>query len=217
MEIEISKVELFEMIKRQLSNLFVFSEDEAPLLGLSVEAALGQCATCFEGSSNKYYRKGDVVYFNPFHSGQYSIFLYYLSRQVFLASKGSNTLSDRIYYLNKCLNGLDLYYEVEMPSVFFLDHPVGSVMGRAVYGERFSFSQNCTVGNNKGIFPVFGKNVAMKSGAKVLGKCVVGDNVIFSANSYVKDTDIPGGSIVFGSSPDLVIKRASEDYFVRKG
>lgn len=217
MELEIAKGELFELVKRQLSNLFIFREDESSLLVKAVESALEQCATCFAGSSNKYYRRDGEVYFNPFHSGQYSIFLYFLSRQVFLSSKGNNTLSDRIYYLNKCLNGLDLYYEVEMPSVFFLDHPVGSVMGRAVYGERFSFSQNCTVGNNKGIFPVFGQNVAMKSGAKVLGKCAVGDNVIFSANSYVKDADIPDCSIVFGSSPNLVIKRASEDYFIRKG
>lgn len=52
------------------------------------------------------------------------------------------------------MNGCDLYHEVNLPHYFTLDHPVGSVMGRAEYGEGFSFGQNCTVGNNKGIYPV---------------------------------------------------------------
>jgi serine O-acetyltransferase len=111
------------------------------------------------------------------------------------------------------LNHLDLFYEVNLPKVFFLDHPVCSVIGRAVYGELFSFSQNCTVGNNKGVYPTIGRNVRMASGSKVLGDCRIGDNVIISANAYVKDTDIPSCSLVFGSSPNLVLKSRSESYF----
>ena len=79
-----------------------------------------------------------------------------------------------------------------------LDHPVGSVLGRAQYGEFFSFSQNCTVGNNKGIYPVIGKNVGMLSGSKILGKCEIGDNVIVAANTYIKDQSVPPYSLVFG-------------------
>ena len=98
-----------------------------------------------------------------------------------------------------------------MPDVFHLDHPVGSVLGRAAYQNGFTFSQNCTVGNNKGVFPIFGRNVRLFSGAKVLGSCVVGDDVDFAANSYVKDVDIPSGSIVFGESPNIVIKKKSNE------
>lgn len=36
--------------------------------------------------------------------------------------------------------------------------------------------------------------------------------MIISANTYIKDTDIPSGSIVFGQSPNLVIKTGREDY-----
>ena len=100
-----------------------------------------------------------------------------------------------------------------MPSIFFLDHPVGSVLGRAKYSERFSFSQNCTVGNNKGIYPTFGQNVKMMAGSKVLGNSRIGNNVIISANSYIKDFDIPSYSLVFGISPNLVIKIKDEEYF----
>ena len=104
------------------------------------------------------------------------------------------------------LHSADLYYEVELPQVFRLDHPVGSVMGRAKYGNNFFFCQGCTVGNNKGVYPVIGENVSMLSGSKILGKCDIGDNVTLSANSYVKDTDVPANTVVFGSSPKLIFK-----------
>ena len=168
MIIEISKMKLVELVKRQLTTLFLFDEiREDELLSEAINLSLERCEFCFSRCNNKYYKKKEEVYFNPFHSGQYSIFLYFLSHQVYLLTNEPNSLSDRIYYLNKCLNCFDLYYEVKMPKVFFLDHPVGSVLGRACYGERFSFSQNCTVGNNKGSYPTFGENVKMMSGSKI--------------------------------------------------
>lgn len=90
-----------------------------------------------------------------------------------------------------------------------LDHPVGSVLGRAKYGDYFEFSQNCTVGNNKGVYPTIGNHVRMKSGAKIVGDCNIGNNVILAANTYVKDTNIEDNSVVFGSSPNLIIKPIS--------
>lgn len=214
MKLELSKEDLTALIIKQLSALFIFRKNiEFTTLTDSITTALECCEYCFTHTPNKYYRKEGEVYFNPFHSGQYSIFLYFLARAVFDMEKEKSTLPDRIYYLNKCLNGLDLYYEVNMPKIFFLDHPVGSVLGRAVYGERFSFGQNCTVGNNKGAYPTLGNNVSMMSGAKIVGNCVIGDNVIMSANTYIKDRDIPASSMVFGSSPNITIKQNPKEYF----
>ncbi|MEI3307782.1 MAG: hypothetical protein V8R48_02790 [Eggerthella lenta] len=36
--------------------------------------------------------------------------------------------------------------------------------------------------------------------------------MIIGANAYVKDTDIPSGSIVFGQSPNLILKEGKLDY-----
>ena len=85
-------------------------------------------------------------------------------------------------------------------------------MGRAEYSDFFSFSQGCTVGNNKGIYPTFGTSVFMLSNSKVIGDCVIGDNVIISAGTYIKDASIPSNSLVFGESPNLIIKENREDY-----
>lgn len=163
---------------------------------------------CFAPNPNKYYKRNGEVYFNPYHSGQYCIMLYMLARDIFLG--GYPMLADRIYYLNKTLNGCDLFYEIELPEYFTLDHPVGSVMGRAKYSNGFSFSQCCTVGNNRGIYPVLGKNVRMYAFSSIIGNCKVGDNVIIGANSGIKDIDIPDNTIVFGQTPNNIFKSINQ-------
>ena len=52
--------------------------------------------------------------------------------------------------------------------------------------------------------------MCLNSGVKVLGNCHIGDNVIIAANAYVKDRDIPSGSIVFGQDRALVVKTGCE-------
>jgi serine O-acetyltransferase len=206
MRLGIARREIDCLVAKQLDNLFMLRKAERALLKRAIAGALERAEYCFARTDNKYYRKDGAPYFNPFHSGQYCIFLYFLSRELVAKDGPESLLADRVYYLNKALNGLDLYHAVEMPRVFMLDHPVGSVLGRARYGEFFSFTQNCTVGNNHDLYPTFGRNVSLMSGAKVAGRCIVGDDVIIAANAFVKDTDIPPRSIVFGSSPNLVIK-----------
>jgi serine O-acetyltransferase len=204
--LSIEKQELIQLVVRQLTNMFMFKESELPILLHSIERALEKCRACFAPNPNKYFRQDGAIYFNPFHSGQYSIFLYYLSNDVWRENPRCALLADRIYCLNKALHGCDFFYEVELPAIFSLDHPVGSVMGRASYGDYFRFCQNCTVGNNKGLFPRLGQNVTMLAGSTVLGACSVGDDVIVSAGTFIKDTDIPAHTLVFGTSPNLVIK-----------
>tara|TARA_R100000935_G_scaffold19518_1_gene37499 strand:+ start:10832 stop:11464 length:633 start_codon:yes stop_codon:yes gene_type:complete len=207
MRISPSLDDLTKLIKHQLNNLFFLNESESITLDYCLPSALKLTENCFQYSKNKYYKSNGNVFFSIYHSGQYCIFLYFLARQIFIDYPEERTLADKLYYLNKTLNGLDLYYEVNMPAVFHLDHPVGSVIGRATYGDGFTFSQLCTVGNNKGVFPVIGENVLMLSGSKILGNSYIGKHTIISANTYIKDQDVPDNSIVFGSSPNLTIKK----------
>ena len=99
-----------------------------------------------------------------------------------------------------------MFYQIELPEYFSLDHPVGTVIGRGIYSNGFEFSQNCTVGNNKGVYPHLGKNFCMCANTTILGNCHVGDNVTLGAGALVKDQDIPSNSLVFGQSPNLIIK-----------
>lgn len=206
MEIHPSATMLRELISHQIRNLFLLEAEEQQVLLELLPGALSKTEFCFSFSANKYYRRDGKVFFSIYHSGQYCIFLYYLARQIFIERPEQRTLADKVYFLNKTLNGIDLYYEVQMPKVFHLDHPLGTVLGRASYADGFTFSQHCTVGNNRGVFPVIGENVTMYSGSKILGRSRIGANVEIAANTMIKDTDIPADSIVFGASPHLVIK-----------
>jgi serine O-acetyltransferase len=206
MKIPIGESSLFNLVSNQVQNLFMAETSELVAIKNAFPEALKRSSHCFSASTSKYYWDNHELIFNPYHSGQYTIFLYFLANQLWRVSPNVNQIANKIYYLNKTLNGLDIYYEIETPSIFFLDHPVGSVLGRAKYGEGFSFSQNCTVGNNHGIYPTIGKNVTMHLGSKILGKCQIGDNAVISANSYIIDQDVPEGALVFGVSPNLVFK-----------
>jgi serine O-acetyltransferase len=206
MRMSVNRAELATLVAKQIETLFLLWPGEREHLDHAIDATLARAEHCFAETDNKYYRKDDDVFFNPFHSGQYTIFLYFLSREIAHAEGADSLLADRVYYLNKALNGLDLYHQVRMPDVFMLDHPVGSVLGRADYGEYFRFSQGCTVGNNRGIYPVIGRRVTLLSGATIVGASRIGDDVIVAANTFIKDTDVPDAALVFGASPDLTIK-----------
>ena len=93
------------------------------------------------------------------------------------------------------LNGVGLFYAIELPEHWNCEHPLGSVMGRVQYGDYFFFYQGWAIVGNHTNYPVLGDYVTMYLNSKVLGKSHIENNVIIGANAYVKDTDIPDNSI----------------------
>ncbi|SMC39372.1 transferase [Sporomusa malonica] len=208
MILELSKTEISQLIHGQLSNILGMSSEISNYLDITLE----RTHKCFEKTKNKYYRNPDgEVYFNPYHSGQYSIFLYYLANTIF-RNGGDSTLASKIYYLNKILNSVDWYYEIELPEVFGVEHPLGAVLGRAKYSNGFFVYQGCTVGGNKGKYPIMGKNVILYANSTVIGESTIGTNVAISTGTIVKDENIPDFCLVFGQTPNLVIKKKEPEY-----
>lgn len=211
LQLVIPRTQILENLFRQINSFFSCSDEESHVIDKYLDRALERAEKCFQGIDNKYWRISlDEVKFNPFHSVQYMTFLYFLANELY-CNGCSSMLSDKLYYLNKTMNGLDMYYAIELPDVWSAEHPVGSVLGRAKYGDGFFFYQGCTVGGNKGkdgvlYYPVIGRNVRMYANSSIIGRSHVGDNVILGAGALVKDEDIPSNSIVFGQSPNLIIK-----------
>ena len=205
MRVNIGAQALAALVARQIDALFVLEPGERGVLDTAVGEALERTEHCFSRIRNKYYSRDGEVFFNAYHSAQYGIFLYFVARAVY-ERHGGTALADKAYYLNKSLNAYDLFYEVRMPAAFYCDHPVGSVLGRARYGECFAFNQNCLVGNSLDRYPTLGDHVMMLSGAKIVGASTIGHHCVLSANAYVKDEDVPPYSMVFGASPGLVVK-----------
>lgn len=200
-----------KLLHHQINNLYMggVSGKDKEILVTAYYVAMEKINLSFSHVKNKYYRDNDESVFNPLHVAQWTRFLYEMAHVIYYShreAEGALDLCDKIYGISKMFSSADIFYGVKMPNIWFFDHPQGSVMGRAQYADYFTFSQGCTVGNNKGKFPVLGKHVSMLSNSKVLGNCNIGDHVIFAANTYVIDTDIPSYSIVFGASPDITIK-----------
>ena len=185
---------------------FPLEENEKLLLTDTIHSVIQKSYFCFQNIDNKYFQNRK---FSPFHSGQWTIFLYFFSHRI---SSTNKILADKIYYLNKIMNGLDIYHEVCLPDIFYLEHPLGSIFCRAQYGNFFTAMQGCTIGGNKNRltgeihYPILGTHVTMLSNSKIIGNSKIGNHVTIAANAYVKDMNIPDNATVFGSYPDITIK-----------
>ena len=121
-----------------------------------------------------------------------------------------------VYYLNKIMHGVDWYHQIELPVHFLAKHPMGSVLGRAKYGDYFFVYQGTTVdGNRKNgklYYPQIGNNVIMYANSSVIGDSIIGNNVVISAEATIMNEIIPDNSLVFGKSPNLIIKTKDVDH-----
>lgn len=202
-----------QILFKQIHSNFFLEEEDIEIVEKYMPMVLERLERNFEKNTNKYYscidKNGEKhTYFDPLHTCQWLVFLYYFANTVFKEEKSQEAreFCDKLYAISKMMSGADIYYEVELPDVFCCDHPVGAVIGRGKIGENFAFIQGCTIGNNRGIYPVIGNNVTMYSNSKIVGNCKIGDNVVVSANVYIKDQDVPENVVVYGTSPNLVFK-----------
>ena len=181
-----------------------------------VEPALLRAETCFAASALHGYRTAeDVTQFDPAQSDQYATFVWFCSNEAWQA--GDLELAAELFLLNKGLNGIVCMWDTALPRVFLWIHCVGTMLGKADYGERFVAYQNVTVGTDRGARPAFREGTILFAGAKVVGGARIGARSLVSLNAVVIDEAIPPNSIVAGSSPQLVVKARRRwlyaDYF----
>ena len=162
--------------------------------------------------------------FSICNTNAYAGFLYHLSHSIGMRGGLEDVaLADKIYYLNKIMNGVEWYWNIELPEHFLCEHPVGSVLGRAEYGDYLCVYQGVTIGANfvkeTCIYPVLGNFVTLYANATVLGSSRIGNHVVVAANAFVMNEAIPDNCVVFGSSPALTVRKYSEkemrDKFIR--
>ena len=138
--------------------------------------------------------------FDHLHSSQYCTYLYYLSNTIW-KNTGDYDIAARLFMLNKLLNSIDLFFEIEMPKVFYIGHSIGIVLSKATYGEFLVLYQHTTVGRNHGVYPVIGDGVVLYPNSSIIGRCNIGDGTLVSLGTQVLNHDTPGNCIVFESAP----------------
>ena len=106
-----------------------------------------------------------------------------------------------LYKLVQILTGIELPCEVPVGKNFVIDHFGGIVIsGYARFGDNCRIRNGVVVGLNRvddPVAPVIGNNVDIGTGAKVLGRITIGDNVLIGANAVVV-RDVPANHIAVG-------------------
>jgi len=209
-----SHADLLGYLGRQLDNFFPDGrgETERPALQARLEPALQRLERCIDQV-----RMWTPGRFDHLHSSQYTIFLYYLAHTIWKGG-GERAVCNKLFGLNKALNGIDLFYEIELPEVFFIGHSVGIVLAKATYGNRLVLYQNSTVGKNHGDAPSLGDGVVMYPNTAIIGRCEIGAGSVLAQGTSVVNRDTPGDCMVFpGEAGGLVFKpptrRVLDDLF----
>ena len=149
--------------------------------------------------------------FNVLQSSQHCIFLYYLANTMYRRS-GETAAATRLFLMNKAFNGIDLFYEIAMPEVFYIGHSVGIVLAKATYGNYLVLYQNSTVGRHKADIPVIGDRVVLYPNCSVVGGSVIEDGAVLSQGVRAIGKRVPANSIAFsGEKGDLVFRPAPPD------
>lgn len=214
MKLLLQKDEISQYISKQLDTNFAYGTKSQTLAELKsvIPSALERTDFCFSRIKAKHFRKDGEAFFNPFITDQYAMFLYFLANSA-AQNESTRLLADRLYALNKMLHAVDIYHQVELPKVFLLVHSVGTVLGRAEYGEYLVVYQGVTVGGTLDEeYPVIGSRVSLFANSSVLGKAQIGDDVMVSSRAFVMNEIIPSGHIGFGISPNIAYKTRSNDY-----
>ena len=180
-----------------------------------VEAAAERARHCFSHIRHPAFGDADTVVFDHLHGDQYTMFLYYASNSAFVA--GDLPLAKKLFLLNKALSGFFCLYDTLLPPVMWLNHALGTVIGRGTYGNFLLVTQNVTFGVEGERAPVTGEGVIVYGGALIAGATTIGDRTVVAANAALRNAAVPAESIVAGTSPDLIVRprkrHLSESFF----
>jgi serine O-acetyltransferase len=174
----------------------------------------------FKYINNKYYNENNNIILNTAHYSQLVLILLELNSIIYnnyLINKNENLLElcNKIYFMNVTQSSCDLFYEINFPKKIYCDHPLGSVIGRAKFSKTSSlvFSRGCNIGQNWNIYPEIEGDLIMYSNSVLLGKTVIKGLVILSYGSYIKDAGILENVLIFGKSPNIIIKKLKDNDF----
>jgi len=208
MKLSLSKLELVDYLAAQIESFF---PDAIPVkrheIQRHIDTIIQRTEVCFSRINNRYFCDEEGVVFNHLHADQYAMFLYLAANTIF-CHDGDIPLCEKIFQLNRCLHGIDAFYEINLPEIFLFVHPIGTILGRAEYSNYFMIYQNCGVGSNHNTFPIFAEYVSLHPGASVLGNCRIGKNCKISSGSLIIDRDLEENSVYIGNTLCSEIKKS---------
>jgi len=175
--------------------------------------ALDRLEHCFKNIALSSYSDERGAIFNHLHGDQTATFFYLCSNEAWKI--GDMLLAGQFFLLNKMRNGFVCMYDTILPDIFLLNHTIGTMLGKAAYGDYFVAYHGVTVGTDRAIQPVIGKNVIMYPQSSVTGDCNVGDGAVFSAKATLMRMNVEADTIVSGIYPAIVKTPRRKDFVGR--
>jgi serine O-acetyltransferase len=144
-----------------------------------------------------------------FHPGLQAALAYRLARWLLLHRM--RPLAVVISYVSSVVTGAQISPRAVIGKGIRIYHPQGVVIGAgAVIGEYCTLSHGNMIGTfGEGERPVVGHRFSAATGAKVLGKITVGDNVRVGPNSVVI-TSVPDDVVMIGVPARVLLRRESD-------
>jgi len=203
-----TRASLVDYTTRQCASIVPDGREDAfrKAVDAHLDEALDRLHVCINGCAP--WRMDE---FNVLQSSQHCIYLYYLGNTIFRRS-GDTAAATRLFLMNKALNGIDMFYELALPEVFYIGHSVGIVLAKATYGNHLVLYQGVTVGRHKDQIPSIGDRVVLYPGSSVAGRAVVEADCVVSQGVRVINKRVPAGSMVFaGDKPGELAFRPRPD------
>lgn len=190
MKLSLDRNELKRYLAAQLAYYFPDNiRMEGRDIDVAMDTALERLEYCFKHLTFPSYCTDDgQTHFYHLNGDQYAQFLYYFSNSLWNHSQ-NKPICDKIIYLNRVLNNFFFSYKGKLPDIFFLGHPIGTVLGNAVYSDYLVVFQNVTVNTSQtpdgGAAPILGKGLFLGAGAKIIGNRPIGDRVSISVDTVI--------------------------------
>jgi serine acetyltransferase len=206
-----SKDIFFNFFYKRLDSINITKEELEVLIGKNCKQLFDVIYNRFKLFKSEYYNKDNNVQIITGHYCQFFFILYELSK--ILYDKDREDLANVIYFLNTTQISCDVSFKINLPLRTYIDHPFGSVIGHVKFNKDkiFLFTTNCTLGGNfqkNGEFkyPKIDGDLVMLSNSSLVGNNIIKGQVLLSNGCYVKDEGIIKDVVVFGRSPNLILK-----------
>lgn len=197
MHLSIPSAQLAATVCRQLENFFPDGEAvPADEIAAASAGALERLEHCFRQIRVGHYCRDGVARFNHLYSDQYLVFLWFLSNELWRRGRSASAMN-KVYLLNKALHAFDCAYDTRLPDVFVIIHGVGTVLGKAEYGDGLVVYHGCTVGQTQNRYPRLGRGVGLGAGATVIGSCELGDGASVGANCALIHARVEAGASAY--------------------
>ena len=207
MILSLPKAELLDYIRAQTRTFFPDRYDFAGGdVDIAFQIALDRLEHCMCVITHPGFHdaQGNTT-FSHLHADQYAQLLYFLGNSLWHQSQ-NRPLCDKLLLLNRTLFSLFLSYKCAMPEHFLLGHPIGTILGNAVYGDYLVVFQGVTVNTaadeDGAPAPRLGKGLFLGAHAKVIGSLPVGDRVSIGVDAMVYQQAIPDDSVVSAEGPN---------------